>query len=300
MIQLPGLSLPNVAGHRQEAIDLAVEMERRGFQAITLNSFGDPLGMSVAVCRATNSIRVGAAIVPIYWRSPFDMAQAGAFLHEISGARFFLGIGVAHEPTHRTLGVTPGRPLSDMRAYVAALRGHEPQVGPLPPLILAALRSKMTALAGEVADGAVWADAAIPYMPELLTAVPASRREGFLVGNIIQTCVAEDREVAAMAARQALMVHATLPNYRNFWREAGYVEEVDALDAAAAAGDRKRMPHLISDRMLADLTLSGTAADIRNGLERFAAAGITMPLLVNVAPDGSRSLDFSALFKVFE
>src|SRR5690349_10783450 len=146
MPRMPGLSLLNPPGRLGQVIDLAVEIEGRGFQAVTFNSSGDAMGMALAVSRATRTIRIGTTIVPIYWRGAYDLAQSAAVVHELSGGRFFLGLGVAHEPMHRVIGVEPGRPLVDMRAYVAQLREQEPRVGPLPPLVLAALRRKMTAL----------------------------------------------------------------------------------------------------------------------------------------------------------
>ena len=49
------------------------------------------------------------------------------------------------------MGVTPGKPLADIRAFVAKLRCFE-GIGALPPIILAALRSRMVALAAEIAE----------------------------------------------------------------------------------------------------------------------------------------------------
>ena len=39
-------------------------------------------------------------------------------MHEVSGGRFRLGIGVAHGPSHVRMGVTPGKPLGDTRSFV--------------------------------------------------------------------------------------------------------------------------------------------------------------------------------------
>ena len=76
----------------------------------------------------------------------------------MSGGRFQFGIGVAHAPAHQRLEVTPGRPLADIRAFVAKIRDVE-GIGPLPPIILAALRRRMVALAAEIGDGVVFANA---------------------------------------------------------------------------------------------------------------------------------------------
>ena len=48
-----------------------------------------------------------------------------AYIHEVSGGRFQFGIGVAHAPSHTRMGVTPGKPLADIRAFVAKIRSYE-------------------------------------------------------------------------------------------------------------------------------------------------------------------------------
>src|SRR5262249_7897636 len=136
-------------------------------------------------------------------------------------ARFRFGIGVSHRPAHVRLGVSPGPPLGDMRAFVAKLRAHE-GMGPLPPLILAALRRQMVALAGEIGDGVVFANAARSHMPASLMALPALRRDNpdFFIGNMIPTCISEDIAAAKAVHRNTLRRYALLANYRNYWKEA--------------------------------------------------------------------------------
>ena len=76
----------------------------------------------------------------------------------MSGARFRLGLGVSHAPVHDRLGVAVGRPLADTRAYVEAVRAAAGEH--TPPIYLATLRDRMLGLAVEVAQGAIWANAA--------------------------------------------------------------------------------------------------------------------------------------------
>ena len=90
-----------------------------------------------------------------------------AYLHEVSGGRFQFGIGVAHPPSHARMGVRPGKPLADIRAFVAKLRSFE-GIGALPPIILAALRRRMVALAAEIADGVVFANTSLSHMTHAL------------------------------------------------------------------------------------------------------------------------------------
>ena len=47
---------------------------------------------------------------------------------------------------------------------------------------------------------------------------------------------------AAAVNRKTLQMYVRLPNYRNYWKEAGYVEEMEAVEKALDAGERARVP----------------------------------------------------------
>src|SRR5204862_1383131 len=124
---------------------------------------------------ATDHIPGGTATAPTSARTPEDSAHSAPYLHEVSDSHFRFGIGIAHGPTYQRLGVTPGKPLSDVRAFVEKLRSYD-GIGPLPPIILAALRKKMVALAAEIAEGVVFANASLAHMPQSLAVVPSPKR----------------------------------------------------------------------------------------------------------------------------
>ena len=54
---------------------------------------------------------------------------------------------MSHGPTHQRLGLKVGRPLAETRTFVEAVRAAGAQVGGLPPIVLATLRSHMVELA---------------------------------------------------------------------------------------------------------------------------------------------------------
>ena len=91
-----------------------------------------------------------------------------------------------------------------------------------------------------------------------------------------------------------------MPNYRNYWKEAGYLDEVTAAEAAIAEGRTDELPKYLSDRWLADCTLYGSAARIREGVDQWRDAGITTPVLVPLSPDGSQLNGLKAVFTAFE
>ena len=299
MARMPDVSLAAVPGRRRSTLELAQEIERRGFGGVYCPSFGDGLGLCEAVALTTRTLRMGTSIANIYTRHPFEYAQTASLVHELSDGRFTFGIGVSHGPTHAGLGVKPGRPLADMRRFVEQLRASE-RTGPLPPVVLATLRQKMVELASEIAEGAVWANAARSYMPRSLAHLkPEQRSGGFYIGNMVPTCIDDDRDAAANVMRRTLVGYASLPNYNNYWIEAGYAEEMEAIRAALAAGERERIPGLMSERWLSDVTLYGSAAEVREGVEAWYAAGVTSLILVPSSTRGGQMQAFEELFAAF-
>ena len=168
---LPALNLVAQPGQRRATLDLAREIERRGFAGISVSSQYSNMAQCLGLAFATERIPFATAIAPIYAQTAEEFAQMAAYLHEVSGGRFQFGIGVAHPPSHARMGVTPGKPLADIRAFVAKLKSFE-GIGALPPIILAALRKRMVALAAEIADGVVFANASLSHMSHALGVIP--------------------------------------------------------------------------------------------------------------------------------
>ncbi|MDX2166455.1 MAG: LLM class flavin-dependent oxidoreductase [Deltaproteobacteria bacterium] len=297
----PALSFAAVPGRRRATIELAAEIERRGFSGLYCPSFGDGLALCEAIALATHEIPFGTSIVNIYTRNPFDFAQTAAFIHEISGGRFRFGVGVSHAPTNSWLGVATGKPLADMRRFVGDLRKGAERTGDLPPLVLAALRKPMAALAAELGDGAVWANAARSHMPASLRALgEAGQRAGFFIGDMIPTCVCDDRAAGAAVMRRVLRGYVQLPNYQRYWIEAGYADEMHAIQRALAAKQHDQVLSLMSDRWLNDVTLFGTAARIRDGVDAWRAAGVATPILVPSSTRGGQMEAMREIFTAFE
>jgi alkanesulfonate monooxygenase SsuD/methylene tetrahydromethanopterin reductase-like flavin-dependent oxidoreductase (luciferase family) len=298
---MPALSFAAVPGRRRQTIELAAEIERRGFTGLYCPSFSDGLALCEALALTTKTISFGTSIVNLYARRAQDFAQTASFIHEISGGRFRFGIGVSHAPANAALGVHRTKPLADTREFVAALHKAAERTGPLPPVVFAALRRKMVALAGELADGAVWANAARSHMHASLQALPArGRRDDFFIGNMIPTCVCDDRAAGAAVMRRVLRGYVQLPNYQNYWIEAGYEEEMTAIQRAIAAGDKDNLGALMSDRWLNDVTLFGPPARIRDGVDAWVAAGVRTPILVPSSTRGGQMEALRELFDVFQ
>ena len=299
--EMPALNLIAEPGRRRAALDLAREIERRGFAMIQVSSSYANTAQCTALALATERIAFATAIAPIYAQTVEEFAHGAAYIHEVSGGRFRFGIGVAHGPSHVRMGVTPGKPLGDIRAFVARYRFYKENVGGLAPIVLATLRRRMIALAGEIADGMVFANGSRAHMAESLAVLPPEKRAdpSFFIGNRIRTCISDDIAEARAVLRRAMTHYALLPYYRNYWKEAGYTDEMSAVERAVAEGREADIANYLTDRFLADVTLAGTAAQVRDGLEAWREAGIRTPVLVPLAANGDQVTALREMFEAF-
>ena len=300
MTRMPALSLAAVPGRRKATLELAAEIEKRGFTGIYAPSLGDSLALCEALAFVTNEITFGTSIMPIYFRSVVDYAHTVSFIHEVSGGRFRFGIGVSHAPALKSRGISAGKPLTDTRNFVEELKAV-PRAGELPPIVLATLRTKMIALSEEIASGMVFANGARSHMQASLSAVSdkARARDDFFIGDMIPTCINDDIEAAKAVNRKTLTSYAMLPNYRNYWKEAGYVEEMEGIEKAVAAGEYDKVPHFLTDKWLADTTLFGSATRVRDELEAWFDAGIKTPILVPSSANGGQMVAFEEMLAIF-
>jgi alkanesulfonate monooxygenase SsuD/methylene tetrahydromethanopterin reductase-like flavin-dependent oxidoreductase (luciferase family) len=297
---LPALNLIAPPGRRHATLEMAREIERRGFAGISVSSSFANMAQCTGLAFATERIAFATAIAPIYAETVEEFAHGAAYIHEISGGRFQFGIGVAHGPSHVRMGVTPGKPLADIRAFVAKFKSYD-NIGGLPPVILATLRKRMIALAGEIAEGMVFSGGSRAHMAESLAVLPPEKRNdpGFFIGNRIRTCISDDVAEAKAVLRRTMTHYAHLPYYRNYWKEAGYVEEMNAIEKALAAGRTDEVPRYLTDRWLADVTLFGPAAKVRDGIDAWREAGIRTPVVVPLSADGDQNTALTQVFAAF-
>ena len=141
MNQKPAVALVAPPGRRKATVELAQELERRGYAGVYCPSFSDGLSLCLAIALETSEIRLGTSIANIYTRHVSEFAQTASWIHEVSGGRFVFGVGVSHAPVHGALGIEVGKPLGEMRRFVEQLRAQP--AGDLPPVVLATLRRRM-------------------------------------------------------------------------------------------------------------------------------------------------------------
>jgi alkanesulfonate monooxygenase SsuD/methylene tetrahydromethanopterin reductase-like flavin-dependent oxidoreductase (luciferase family) len=296
MPDLPAVSLVATPGKRNAILELASELDRRGFAGIACPSLGGAMSLCASLAHVTQRLRFWTSIQPIYLAHASEAAASASHIDEVSGGRFSLGLGVSHGAALARRGIEAGPPLGDMRAYVEGVRS----AGYAAPLVLATMRDKMLRLALEVAGGAVWANASRSAMAAQLGRVAGDRPEGFFLGNMVPTVIDPDKQAARAVHRRTLTGYVTLPNYRNYWKETGYAEEMAAIESAIAAGRRDELPSLMPDRFIDDVTLSGSASEVRDGVEAWRDAGITTPIVVMSSTSGGQAKAIRELLDAYD
>ena len=116
---------------------------------------------------------------------------------------------------------------------------------------------------------------------------------------MVPACISDDRAAAAAVNRKTLTSYVKLPNYQNYWIEAGYEKEMAAIRAAIARNDDDAVRAAMSDRWLSDVTLFGPAKDVRDGVEAWRAAGVRTVILVPSSTRGGQLQAFEELMAAF-
>ena len=144
----------------QQEIEAVKEIERLGYSTFWFGESmrnKDAMAHAGVLLQATSTINVASGIASIYNRDPTATKSGAYYLADASGGCFVLGLGVSHAPAVTRRGADYGKPVSTMRAYLDAM-DEAPYQPPAPenppPILLAALRTKMLQLAAQRTQGA--------------------------------------------------------------------------------------------------------------------------------------------------
>ena len=300
----PGRSL-------DKAVERAALADELGFDsAYTTHIAGrDSLTVLMAYAAATERIRLGTGVLPIFSRTPVSTAQTAATIDEYSSGRMVLGIGVSHKVTvENWFDSEISKPVTQMREYAsivrAILRGETPPEGEFfntrfgfmgyqaraeLPLYIAALSPNMLRLAGELGDGVMLWLCNPDYIRDVVVPEVTAGREragksmdGFDIVAAVPVALSDDREAALASMRQELVPYASLPFYRAMLERSGFEADIAAFDEGMAAGDPERAKAGLSDPMIDSLTGIGAAEQVQGAVERYRAAGTVSPCVGGV------------------
>ena len=300
-------------------IATAREAEARGYHTAWLGEVSgyDAIVMSTVVATHTERLVVANGVLPVQTRTPVILGMAAASLNHLAPGRFALGLGLSSKTiVEQWHGLSFSPALGQIREAVEIVRqvasgervNHEgkfyrvknfrltspPPAAPV-RVYLAALGPEMLELAGEIADGVLLNWIPPEAVPASITHLEAGARragrtlDGFEIASFVRTCVTDDATAARETLARDITGYATVDVYASFFRTAGYPDEVAAVGAAWASGDRAGAVKRVSPRMLDGLGVVGDEAFCRARIAEFARAGITQPVIVPFAPAADRA-----------
>lgn len=243
----------------------------------------EPFALLGAVAEASGDMWLGTSIVSIWGHDPMTTKMAAQTLHELTGGRFVLGLGVSHLHLAQKLrGHVYEKPLTRMREYLEAYR-RLPYRGPAlpadaptePPVLIAALRERMLSFAATAADGAfpylVCADR-VRWIRDVLDAAALSDAERPLLAATLPVVLETDHARALAAARGYLAPYLRTPNYQASWEAQGF----DADDWTLPG----------SDRLVEAMVAWGPADALRARIAAMHAVGADHVALISLSPEG--------------
>jgi probable F420-dependent oxidoreductase len=308
-----GLSLP-VPPDVQTTLRTAEWAEAQGYDGVWFADGGDadPLTLCAALAVRTRRVRIGVMVAPVYTRTPAVFAATALALSHLAPGRFHLGLGSSsHVMIEGWHGMTLDKPLTRVKETALVLRkmlsgekvdfdgetvhshGYKlPQpMGSPVPIYLAGLRAHMLEMAAEVGDGVVlnlFPAGALPKMMEHI-AVGAARAGKRLEDLDIvcrhQVVVTDHPAEARERFRQRFAPYYSTPVYNSFLAWSGYPDVAAEVRAGWAAKDRGRTTGALSDALIDELAVIGTAEQCREKIRALARAGITTPVIHPLAAD---------------
>ena len=293
-------------GGMKASADIARAAEDMACGALwTAEVRADAFLQAVPALAATTSLHVATGIVIGFARSPMTIAQEATDLQDFSDGRFILGLG-SQIRTHITkrFSMPWGKPVEQMAELLASIRAiwdhwydgevldfrgqHyrftfnsdvvrvRPTCPRRPPMHIAAVGPRMTALAGEAADGFIGHSFVTErYMREVvLPRLTAGARakdpdyEVVMLANVIVPTPHESLERGLERIRAQVAMYGSTPAYRGVLDVHGLGDLHEELHRLSKLGRWDDMASIVDDETLGLFAVWGEPGDVARELHR--------------------------------
>jgi probable F420-dependent oxidoreductase len=277
--------------------------EAAGYDGVrTAETSHDPFFPLVLAAEHSEKLELSTSIAVAFARSPMILANIGHDLNAYSKGRFTLGLGSQIKPhITKRFSMQWGAPAAQMRELVLAMRAiwanwyqgeplqfvgkyyHHTLMTPAftpenktygaPRVVLAAVGTLMTEVAGEVADGLIIHPfSTVPYI-EAVTLPAIDRglakagrtRKDFEIsyGSFVVTGRDEaEFKASKQAACERIAFYGSTPAYKGVLESIGVGELQGELNTMSKQGRWKEMGTLITDEILREFAVVGEPKDI--------------------------------------
>ena len=307
MLTSPGLALIGPRSPRL-VTQWARAAERAGLGSVWfIEDYFQPgaYALAGAAAAVTERVTIGLGVVNPFTRHPAVLAMEMGTLAGLAPGRIVLGLGTSNPGWIRDqMGIPFTAPLGALREAVDIIRrlwagerlnvkgqaftvrgvklDFEPAQRDL-PILLGVKGPRAVRMAGEIADGVLCSILASPGHVRRIRA--STRDRPFAVAAYIPMLVDPDGARARRTIRPFLARYLAFLHGQSILRDAGIGEEATGamkeLVCTGGAAD-----HLITEAMIAEVSIAGTPSECRAALARWADAGLDTPVAV-VPPDVS-------------
>jgi len=319
-----------------DAGPMAARLEAAGYAGgFTYEGRHDPfLPLAVAAGR-TERLELATAIAVAFARNPMTLANLAYDLQRLSKGRFILGLGTQIRPhIERRFSMPWSRPAARMRELVRAVRAileawqqggrldfrgdfyqhtlmtpvFDPGPNPhgIPRIFLAGVGPRMTAVAGEVADGflvhpfhtkSFLRDETLPALDAGCERAGRKREELEISCQLILATGDDDASFAAArnGAKAQISFYGSTPAYRPVLDSLGRGALQEELRRLSKAGRWLEMAGRIDDELLSKIAVVGPRDELADRVrDRCADVVDRVSLVAPFAPDRNLWADLVA------
>ncbi len=269
----------------------AARAEAAGFDGVSVSEMTcDPMLQLTVAAGATERVDLVTNIVVAFARSPMTLAVQGRALQDYSQGRLILGLGSQIKPhIEKRFSMPWSAPAARMHEYIRALRAiwHSWESGeplafrgqfythtlmtpmftpptrfPAPAIYLAAVGPRMTAVAGDVADGLLVHPFSTSAYVRDVTLPALANPEVDVVSSAFVVTGRDEREFAASvtAVRKQVAFYGSTPAYlpvldHHGWGELGV--ELNRLSKTRDPDKWVQMGTLVDDDVLREFAVVG-------------------------------------------
>jgi probable F420-dependent oxidoreductase len=309
----------------QDTLDRARWAEDQGYTDVWFADAGAPDALTIAAALACSikQLRIGVAVTPVYTRTPAVLAATANTLGQLLPGRFVMGLGSSSQTIiEQWHGLTLDRPVARVRNTAImvramlrgeksafdldGLRSHGYRQAPTdqpPPIYLAALRPRMIETAAEVGDGVIFNLWPAPALPRMLDHVQrGAERAGkdwrdIEIVNRAMVLVTTDEAAGRDKFRAAFAPYYATPVYNQFLAWAGFAEAASGVASGWSAKDRALTASALSDELVDQIAIIGSADACRARIKAGMLAGIHTQIIAPLA--GASDAETEATFAAF-
>lgn len=307
---VPGLGLVGSLA-AQQAVAAARHAEALGFGSLWVAEdyfYPSAFPLAAAAAAVTERLVVATGVVNSYTRHPALLAMEAATVSVLAPGRFILGLGSSIRLwIEEQMGIPFVTPLATVEESVRIIRGllagtlrefagrrftvKQVELGFAPadramPIFLGVKGPRMLDLAGRIADGVLLSILTSPgHVRRARRQAGEARRTAGLEGSpfplvaFLLVSIDGDGQRARELMRPTLARYLGSMHGQPFLCDGGVTPRETAPFFEALRAGRPAI-ELVSERLLDEFTISGTPAQCREALRRFAEAGLDTPAFI--------------------